>query len=182
MSKKSLDIKAAQKFIVESRDSGITDREIYNELSQRYFDKKTVALLIIATVKTENKNKYRTYNNILIGLLGLAFLLHILFVFSMTIQLEPLWTLLHVFLFPLLAVGFAYEIARYRPVYRYCGIMAIAVFINSISIYDIGTNIFINLVFAVAIAGLSFYLDRKIFPNFSTKNIMKDSNGEYILN
>jgi hypothetical protein len=32
MSKKSLDRKVAQKIIVDSRDSGKTDQEIYNEL------------------------------------------------------------------------------------------------------------------------------------------------------
>jgi hypothetical protein len=69
MSKKSLDRKAAQKFIVDSRDNGKSDQDIYNELSQQYLDKKSVALLITGTVTTENKNKYKLYNNILLGLL-----------------------------------------------------------------------------------------------------------------
>ena len=182
MSKKSLDRKAAQKFIVDSRDNGKTDQEIYNKLSQQYYDKKSVALLITGTVTTENKNKYKVYNNILLGLLGLAILLRILLVFSLTIQTGQLWTLLLVFIVPLFAVYFAYEIARYNaPIYRFCGIMTIAGFMQTIGKSEGGSDILINLVFAGAIAGLSFYLDSKMFPDFSPKNLKKDSNGEYIL-
>lgn len=182
MSKKSLDRKAAQKFIVDSRDNGKTDQEIYNELSQQYYDKKSVALLITGTVTTENKNKYKIYNNILLGLLGLAILLRILLVFSLTIQTGQLWTLLLVFIVPLFAAYFAYEIARYNaPIYRFCGIMTIVGFMQTISKSEGGSDILINLVFAGAIAGLSFYLDSKMFPDFSPKNLKKDSNGEYIL-
>ena len=182
MSKKSLDRKAAQKFIVDSRDNGKTDQEIYNELSQQYYDKKSVALLITGTVTTENKNKYKVYNHILLGLLGLAILLRILLVFSLTIQTGQLWTLLLVFIVPLFAAYFAYEIAHYNgPIYRFCGIMTIAGFLQTVGKSEGGTDILINLVFAGAIAGLSFYLDSKMFPDYSPKNLKKDSNGEYIL-
>jgi hypothetical protein len=182
MGKKSLDRKAAKIFIVDSRDNGKTDQEIYNELSQQYYDKKSLALLITGTVTTENKNNYKVYNNILLGLLVLAILLRILLVFSLTIQTGQLWTLLLVFIVPLFAAYFAYEIARYNgPIYRFCGIMTIAGFLQTIGKSEGGTDILINLVFAGAIAGLSFYLDSKMFPNFSPKNLKKDSNGEYVL-
>ncbi len=183
MTKKSIDRKAAQKFIIDSRDNGKTDQEIYNELSQQYFDKKSVALLIAGTVTKENKNKYKIYNNILLGLLGLAILLRILLVFSLTIQTGQLWTLLLVFIVPLFAAYFAYEIARYNaPIYRFCGLMTIVGFMQTIGKSEGGSDILINLVFAGAIAGLSFYLDSKMFPAYSPKNLKKDSNGEYILN
>ena len=182
MSKKTIDRKAAQKMIVDSRDNGKTDQEIYNELSQQYYDKKSVALLITGTVTTENKNKYKVYNHILLALLGLAILLRILLVFSLTIQTGQLWTLLLVFIVPLFAIYFAYEIARYNaPIYRFVGIMTIVGFFQTIGKSEGGTDILINLVFAGAIAGLSFYLDSIMFPDFSPKNLKKDSNGEYIL-
>jgi hypothetical protein len=183
MSKKSLDRKAVQKFIVDNRGKGKTDQEIYNEMSEQYYDKKSVALLIIGTVATENKKKYKFYNNILLGLLGLVILLRILLVFSLTIQTGQLWTLLLVFIVPLFAAYFAYEIARYNaPVYRFCGFMTILGFMQTIGKSEVGgTDILINLVFAGAIAGLSFYLDSKMFPDYSPKNLKKDSNGEYIL-
>jgi len=182
MNKKSLDRKAAQKFIIDNRDNGKSDQDIYNELSQQYFDKKSVTLLITATVTTENKNKYIIYNNVLLGLLGLVILLRILLVFSLTIQTGQLWTLLLVFIVPLFAAYFAYEIARYNaPIYRFCGIMTIVGFMQTIGKSEGGTDILINLVFAGAIAGLSFYLDSKMFPDYSPKNLKKDGNGEYIL-
>jgi len=182
MNKKSLDRKAAQKFIIDNRDNGKSDQDIYNELSQQYFDKKSVTLLITATVTTENKNKYIIYNNVLLGLLGLVILLRILLVFSLTIQTGQLWTLLLVFIVPLFAAYFAYEIARYNAsIYRFCGIMTIVGFMQTIGKSEGGTDILINLVFAGAIAGLSFYLDSKMFPDYSPKNLKKDGNGEYIL-
>ena len=182
MNKKSLDRKAAQKFIIDNRDNGKSDQDIYNELSQQYFDKKSVTLLITATVTTENKNKYIIYNNVLLGLLGLVILLRILLVFSLTIQTGQLWTLLLVFIVPLFAAYFAYEIVRYNaPIYRFCGIMTIVGFMQTIGKSEGGTDILINLVFAGAIAGLSFYLDSKMFPDYSPKNLKKDGNGEYIL-
>ena len=46
MTKKSLDYKVAKQFIIESRNNNISDQEIYNELVQRYFDKKGIAVLI----------------------------------------------------------------------------------------------------------------------------------------
>ncbi|WP_276974125.1 hypothetical protein [Flavobacterium filum] len=182
MSKKSLDRKAAQTFIVDSRDNGKTDQEIYNELSELYYDKKSVALLITWTVTTENKKKYKVYNNILLGLLGLSILFKLLTVFSLTIQTGQIWTLLLVLIVPLLAGYFMYEIARYNgPIYRFCGMLTIAGFLQTIGKAENGTDITINLIFAGAVAGLSFYLDSKMFPNYSPKNLKKDSNGEYIL-
>jgi hypothetical protein len=181
MSKKSLDRKAAQIFIVDSRDNGKSEQEIYRELSQQYYDKKSVALLITGTVTTANRNKYKVYNNILLGLLGLAILLRILLVFTLTIQTGQLWVLLLVFI-PLLEAYFGYEIARYNaPVYRLCGIMTIVGFMQTIGRSEGGTEILINLVFAGAIAGLSFYLDSKMFPDYSPKKLKTDSNSEYIL-
>jgi hypothetical protein len=59
--------------------------------------------------------------------------------------------------------------------------MTIVGFMQTIVKSEGGTDILINLVFASAIAGLSFYLDSKMFPDFSPKNLKKDSNGEYIL-
>ncbi|MES2381805.1 MAG: hypothetical protein V4538_12235 [Bacteroidota bacterium] len=182
MSKKSLDRKAAQQFIIESRDSNKTDQEIYNELVQQYYDSKAIALLITGTVTKENKEKYKLYNNILLGLLGLSIVLRILLVFNLTIQTGQAWTLLLVFIVPFFAAYFAYEVARYNaPIYRFCGIMTIVGFAQSMSKSDGGPDMMINLVLASTIAGLSFYLDNKMFPNYTPQKLKKDSNGEYIL-
>ena len=182
MSKKSLDRKVVQKFIIDSRDNGKTDQEIYNELSQQYYDKKGVALLITGTVKTELKIKFKIYNNILIGLLFLSILFKLIMVASVTLQTGQLWTLLLVLIVPLFAGYFMYEIARYNgPIYRLCGMLTLAGFFQTISKAENGTDILINIIFAGAVAGLSFYLDSKMFPDYSPSNLKKDKNGEYIL-
>ena len=183
MRKKLLDRKAAQKNIIENRENGKTDQEIYNELSQQYYDKKAVALLITGTVTSENKKKYKIYNNILLGLLGLSILFKLLTVFSLTIQSGQLWTLLLVLIVPLFAGFFMYEIARYNAaIYRFCGMLTIVGFLQTIGKAENGTDILINIIFAIAVAGLSFYLDSKMFPDYSPKNLQMDSNGEYKFN
>lgn len=183
MSKKSINRKVAQKFIVDNRDNGKTDQDIYNELSQQYYDKKSIALLITGTVTTENKKKYKRYNNILLGLLGLAVMFKLLAVFSLTIQTSQLWVLLLVLIVPFWTCYFIYEVSRYNaPIYRFCGLLTIVGFFQSIGNSESSEDILINLFFTVAVVGLSLYLDSKMFPNYSPKNLKKDSNGEYILN
>ena len=183
MSKKSLDRKSAQKFIIDSRTNQKTDQEIYNELSQLYYDKKSLALIITGTVKPENKNKYKLYNNILLGLLCLVIISRLILVFNLTIETGQPLMLLLAFIVPLFSAYFAYEIARYNaPIYRICGIMTIVGFIQSVGKLDGRIDILISLIFTSLIAGLSFYLDSKMFPDFSPKNLKKDENGEYILN
>ncbi|MBL7788324.1 MAG: hypothetical protein JNL75_00660 [Chitinophagales bacterium] len=110
MTKKSLDRKAAKQFIVSNRDNGKTDQEIYHELTEQYFDKKSVALLINETITKENKNKYRVYNNILIGILILLALYKLLVVFYLTKESGELWVLLFALFIPLLSFYVIYEI------------------------------------------------------------------------
>jgi len=182
MSKKSLDRKKAQKFIVEQRANGKSDQEIYDELTQQYYDKKEVALFIAGTATEENKRKYKIYNNTLLIFLLAAILLRILSVFGMTLQTGQLWTLLFVFIVPVFAALFAHGVAMYQaPIYRFCGIMTILGFLKAMSSLESGIDIFINFIFTVAIAGLAFYLDSKLFPNYRPRSLKTDSNGEYIL-
>ncbi len=183
MSKKSLNRKVARKIISDSREMGKSDQEIYNELSQEYHDKKSVALLITGTVTRENKEKYKSLNSVLVGLLLFAVLLRILLVFRLTAEAGQLWQVILIFFVPLFAAYFAYEIATYHgPAYRFCGIITIVGFMRSIGKTADATDIIINLVFAGAIAGLAFYLDNKMFPDYSPKSLEKDEDGEYILN
>ncbi|MCX6231397.1 MAG: hypothetical protein NTZ33_07630 [Bacteroidetes bacterium] len=183
MSKKSLDRKATQKFIKENREIGKSDQEIYYELTEQYYDKKSVALLITATATKEDKAKYNIYNNILLVILVIVIMLKVLSVFSLTLETGTPWTLLLVFIVPLFAGYFAYEIARYNaPVYRFCGIMTIVGFVQSIGKSVNITDILLNIFFTAAIVGLSFFLDYYLFPNYSPSNLKQDSNGEYIFN
>ncbi|MDP4209467.1 MAG: hypothetical protein Q8928_11705 [Bacteroidota bacterium] len=182
MNKKSLEKKFVKQFILEGRNCGKTDQEIYNELTEQYYDKKSIVLLITGTATKEDKAKYKSYNNILLGVLGLIILLKILMVFSLTVETGELWTLLFVFLVPIFSGYFMFEIARYNaPIYRACGILAIAGFLQTVGKLEGGVDILLNVFFAGLVCGLSFYLDNKLFPNYSPKNLRKNKNGDYIL-
>ncbi len=181
MSKKSLDRKSAQQFIADNRENGKTDQEIYNLLQEQYYDKKVLALLVKGTVTKANKEKYKNYNNILVGLLAFIALARIFLVFNLTIETGEPWLLILVFIVPLFAAYFAYEIARYNVwAYRFCGIMTIIGFFQTLGKSN-GDDLLINLLFAGAIAGLAFFIESRMFPGYSPKNLKKDSNGEYIL-
>jgi hypothetical protein len=190
MKKKSVDRKAVQRTIMDGRASGKTDQEIYYELSQEGYDKKAIALLVTGTVTAENKAKYKTYNNLLLALIGLTIILKVLMVFASS---NGEVSLLLVFIAPLINVLFFIGIAQYNaPVYRICGALTI------VSLFVSGANealrlletadgspnvmdIFVGLVLSALIVGFCFYLDRKLFPNFRPSKLKKDGNGEYIL-
>lgn len=91
--------------------------------------------------------------------------------------------LLLVLVVPLFTAYFMYEIARYdRPSYRFCGFLTIIGFLRTIGHLDNGRDILIDLLFVGIVAGLSFYLESQMLPDYSPKYLMKDSNGEYIFN
>ncbi len=182
MPKKSLTKKAATQFINDNRANGKTDQEIYAELAQQYYDKKAIALLITSISTKDDKAKYKVYNYILLGLLVLTALLKVLAVQVMSLQEGQLWALLLVFIVPILNIYFIYEISRYNaPAYRLCGIMSILGITQSLSNIQNPTDFFLTLVLCGAISGLSFYIDSVMFPNYSPRNLKKDSNGDYIM-
>ena len=168
--------------IAEGRETGKTDQEIYNELIQKYYDKKGVALLITGTATDANKEKYKALNNLLIGLLGSSIILKILSILAITVVAKEAWLLILVFLAPLFAGYFMYETARYNgPMYRICGWLTIAAFLQSIDYLKGPSDVIVNIFFAGAIAGLSFYLDSRLFPDYSPRNLVKDGGGEFVL-
>lgn len=168
MTKKSLDRKAAKQFIVSNRDNGKTDQEIYHELTEQYFDKKSIALLIHETITKENKNKYRIYNNILIGILILLALYKLLVVFYLTKESGELWVLLFALFIPLLSFYVIYEIWNYnKPIYKFCGIMSGLSFLQNMRKIETKEELLFNVVVIGTIVALSFFLDYKMFPNYN---------------
>lgn len=182
MGKKSINKKEVQEFITLGRLSGKTEQEIYYELSQEYFDKKSIALLITGTVTEKNKSKYQIYNNVLIGILGFSALSNMLFVANLAQDAKSPWLLIFVFLAPLFSIIFIYQMIQYNAsIYRLCGILTALNFFQTATKLESSTEIIISLVFTAIVVGLSFFLDSKMFPDYSPKNLKKDSNGEYIL-
>jgi hypothetical protein len=182
VTKKSLDRKAAQPVIIEGRDSGKTDQEIYGELIEQYYDKKGVALLITGTPTRENNEKYKTLNTLLVGILGISIIFKIMAIIAISLTAGELWLMLLVFIAPIFAGYFMYEIARYNaPIYRFCGLITIATSLRGLEHISTASDIVVTIAFVVSIAGLSFYLDSKLFPKYSPRNLVKDSSGEYVV-
>ena len=179
---KKINQKEVREIIEESRKSGKSDQQIYNELIRFGYDKKTIALLITGTATPERKAQFKTLNTILLVLLGLTVIMKLLSVFALTMETgEPLTKLL-VLIVPLLNIYFMYEVAHYRaPAYRLIVILAIVGIFSTISrggdIYDI----VVSAVVGGAIAFLAYYLDKNMFPNFRPRKMETDSNGDFVL-
>jgi len=182
MAKKSINKSEVEKLITEYRENGKTDQEIYDELAKEYEDKKGLAILIIGTVTTENKTKYRMFNYTLLGLLAFMVIVKILILFSLKADNGKAYVLLLILIVPLFTIYFMYDIAKYRgPVYRFCGFLTIIGYIQTINSHLTGTDLVINTLFAGIIAGLCFYLERKMFPSYKPRKLKTDSKGEYIM-
>jgi hypothetical protein len=184
MNKSSINRKEIQKFIFESRSVNKSDQEIYNELSLKYYDKKTIALLISGTVRSELREKYKVANTFLLVLIGITILFKLLAVINITLELDKLWLLIMFFLVPLINIYFFYEVYYYNAmVYKIIGILTIASLFKVISTAGEGNmlDIIVSLGLAAGIIYLSFYLSNKLIPNYNPKKLIKDSNGEYIM-
>ena len=167
--------------IVEDKDKGKKDQEIYNELSPGFPNKKTLALLITGAATSGDRNRYKIYNNVLIGLLVLVVLLRLLgsFYLLKAGDLGDFAFSLIGFLFPAL---FIYGIAQYNaPFYRFCGFMVIVGSVSAIARENSAGAILFDIVLIIAIAGLCFFLGNKMFPNYKPGKLRKDSNGNYLL-
>jgi len=180
--KKSIDRKSVQRLIIDNRSLGKTDQEIYDQLSMVYFDKKSIALLITSTIKEELKRKYKLLNYILIGLLLSTVVFKIISIVGISLDTHKPWLLITIFFFPILNVYFIYQIANYYgPIYRFCGLIVIAGFLKMITESTHWIDICINLILSVGIAGIAFYLDQHMFPDYKPNKLIKNENGEFIL-
>ena len=182
MSKIALNGGAIRQAVIDGRLNAKTDQEIYNELSQQYYDKQGLAVTITSIPTDADMAKYRIYNNALLGILVLSIVFKLITVFSLTLEAGQPLLLLLIFVVPLFTLYFIYLIKHYNAfAYRACGFLAIAGFLQSIEKADNSFDIIFNIIFAGAICFLSFYLDKNLFPKYSPGKLKKDGNGEYIL-
>ena len=183
MSKIALNGVAIRQAVIDGRLNAKTDQEIYNELSQQYYDKQGLAVTITSIPTEADLAKYGVYNNILLGILALSIVFKFLTVFSLTLQAGQPLLLLLIFVVPLFTLYFIYLIKNYNAfAYRACGFLAIAGLLQAVQKTDNAFDLILNIIFAGSICFLAFYLDKNLFPKYSPGKLKKDSNGEYILN
>ena len=182
MSKKSINKKEVIKVIGEKVNQGVSRAEILNELSEIYFDRKSLSILIAATPDPTKIEKYKLLNNILLGLIFITIISKILLEFFIFSQVSIALTL-GAFLFPILNFMFAFEVSKYKGyIYNILGMITVAGIFNVLG--KINENIFfgvVDIMIGILIAGLAFYLGNKIFPNYGLVGPKKDSKGEIIL-
>lgn len=182
---KSLNKKETRKQIISKREEGFSDQEIYNEIAPNYYDKKSVALLIMSTVKKENIKKYNTYNEILRILIAITIIVKIFTVISLALSSDMLLAMLLVFIVPIFNLYFLYVVSTYSAaLYKSCGILAIASIFQSFGhMENLNPLDFVTtLILLGGIAGLFFYLFGKLIPDYDLTKFQKDKNGDYILN
>jgi hypothetical protein len=180
---KRVDKRVIQNFVVEKREIGKTDQEIYTELTKRYNDKKSIAIIITGTPTKSDKAKYKIYNYILIYTLAISVILRLLGFVSVALNEHNTYSLFLLILIPLIPFYFIREIYRYNAgIYPVCGLLYIATSINAITEPKSGIDAIINLVFVLIIGGLTFFLYKKLFPKYSPRKLKKNTSGDYILN
>ena len=182
MTKKSINRKEVTKTIETRLQENIPRKEILEELSEQYFDKNTISTLIASTPDNQIKEKFKTLNNILLGLLILTIVFKI-FVGITLLSSISLYLIPIAFLIPFISIWFAFEVSKFNGyIYKSLELLAIASIFKALgNLGESGTFGLINIVIVVVIAGLSFYLGNKIFPNYGLFGPKKDSDGNIIL-
>lgn len=192
MTKSSLNGSVTRKYIIENRELGKSDLEIFNELSELYFDKQTIASLIKLTPNVEQRNRYKTPNTILSVLMGLSIILELSNIISCFIASDNFFFANS---FVLMNFLFIYWIFHFRTeVYAQCAVFNIffilqyLLFFGKLHSQSWGAVFFghpylyfaLGTLISVAIIFLSFYLMRKLGYDRLGKKLPKDEQGNYI--
>jgi hypothetical protein len=176
-----MDPKSAKKIIDNRRSEGKTDQQIYDELSGHYDNKKNLVLLITGTASVQTRTKYKLYNNILIGLLGITLLFRLIGAFSLVAEADILGFVISL-VGILLPVLFIYGFINYMgAMYKLCGVLTVLGIVQLIAKWDNSMLLILSLMILIPMAVLSFYLSSKMFPNFNPNKLRKDENGAYLL-
>lgn len=190
MTKKSINPKEIQIIIQEKIQANIPRKEIFNELSEQYYDKNMISLMIASTVDPYLKVKYKSWNNLLIGLLVLTIISKIIdsvlliSTYSSIVSSLGSLTLSFSLFIPVLFVAYLIVgVSKFRGnIYYFGGLLAIAAIFQSISYFsELGFYSLISIVLCLIICILSFYLKRKLFPHFRLFGLKKDKEGNVIL-
>ncbi len=182
MTKKSVVKKEVVTRINDLRVEGKGNQEIYAILSPEYFDRKEIAKIITATVTFERKEQYKVAQYALLVLIGITILFKVMFGFAFALALQSKVALITVLIFPALNIFFFVQVYRYEAaIYRLCGIFALIgltrSFTNKIDAPD--WTMAVDVIIALSMVALCFFLDSKLFPNFTPNNMKPDKNGDF---
>jgi hypothetical protein len=165
----SIDEKAVREFIIANRDIGKADHEIFKELIEKYpsktrIEKMRIENLISKTVTNNLKKKYKTFNVILLVLIGIKILTLLLAIINLLLKNNFNESFFWFSIFIIINVYLFDRIAKYKGSI-YGTAMTISIFFFTYNILEKHYDL-INLIIEAFIIVLSIYLGNKLFPKF----------------
>lgn len=180
--KKHIPKKEMVKLITEGIENGETKNEVFDRLSSEYHDSTLIAKFIAFFPDKELKEKYKQWNQVLFILLVITSLLKVVGVLPLLLELPALGVLL-LLVVPILNIWYAIELRKTRAyIYPSLGLLAIAAIFKSLrEVDETGVWGVIDMVLLGILSGLSFFIGKKMFPNFRFYGPKKDASGNWIL-
>lgn len=177
--------KLFRQYIISERNSGKTDKEIYEYLKTKHTDKKAVAKLIAGTASREAIEKHKWIAHLLaftllIGCVFYAYMAWMVYNPSLT-QTCDFW--FRMALFSVFTIGFIYLIYQFRieevPMFfaAFFWVFFYSRLVRSYSPHDSMAST--GILIAILIFG--YFYHKKMFPKWGISGIKKDKDGEYIL-
>lgn len=179
---KRSDKKEALKKIQSSLEEGKPRKEILEELSNIYHEKSAIVELIAMTPDRKTKEKFKLLNYIVICCLVLSLIASMYEgyksfaekpVETIIVSLIGLWIFIAVIIEVYKFKGYIYSLLTFLA------IIGLTVSVFRIPEYEMRDIIGIFLV--LAFGGLTFYLNKKMFPNYGFFGLKKDKNGDSLL-
>ncbi|RPI67770.1 MAG: hypothetical protein EHM47_15315 [Ignavibacteriales bacterium] len=174
--------KEALGIIQEQLDEGKPRKEILEELTKIYNDRSAIAELIAMTPDKKTKEKYSVLNYIV--LCGLVISLGLsIYAAYLLFKEKPVESVIALCIVLWIMLYFIIEVAKFKGyIYNLITFLVIIGIIGDLTrISEFGKWDIIGIIVSLAFAGLTFFLSKKMFPNYGFFQLKKDNNGDYLL-
>jgi hypothetical protein len=174
--------KEALKLIQARLEEGKPKKEILEELSNIYNDRSAITELIAMTPDRKTKEKYKLLNYIVICCLILS-LIALLYAGLILSDEKPVEIIIESLIVLSIFVAFILEVLKFKGyIYNLLTFLALLGLIaDLVKISEFGISDIIWIILVLAFAGLTFYLSKKMFPNYGFFGLKKNKNGDYLL-
>ena len=179
---KRRDEKEALRKIQTGLEQGKPRKEILEELAGINYSRSSLAELIARTPDPKKKEKYKLLNYILVFFLLLSAIASV-YAGIKSFGGKPVEAVIVSVITLLVITVLIIEVLRFDGyiygLLTFLSLLGLITDLIRISEWEKGD--LIGILLLLAFAGLAFYLNRKIFPNFGIFGLKKDKNGEYLL-
>ncbi len=180
--KKAIDPKEFQTIVNQKLDDGYSKQQVYDELSDSYFDQNGLRIQLALIPYPVNKNRVKLLNNILLSMLVLTVLYKLLLAIDL-IHTTSLSMLPLAMIYPVINIALAYGVYKYSSsAYNYVVMLTL---MGALRLVPQGAPLrgtsLLEFLFAISIVVIALIIRFKIYPNFGFMTPEKDENGEIIL-